>query len=85
MLPYDSLTRTHGRLPRSRSTTGPFLARVCLDDRGKVDTVEVLDAPEHLHHRIQRTLRHWRFRLPAKARGASKVCTIVGEHFEAWR
>ena len=71
------LTRLRGRPPRSRSSTSPYVATVCIDATGAVTAVDVQAAPERLKPRIAHALGRWRYQPYRDGAGARPVCFDV--------
>ena len=57
----DAVTRRSGELPRA-ARNRQILAMLCIDERGKVDTVELRGAPHRDAESIERALSRWRYR-----------------------
>ncbi|HSN26410.1 MAG TPA: serine/threonine-protein kinase [Kofleriaceae bacterium] len=53
--------RLEGAPPRSWSAAYPYRARLCVDTRGSVSSVAILEGPSRLQGRITRALRRWRY------------------------
>lgn len=71
--------RVRGSHPRSRSTTARYRARVCINRRGRVTSIALVDGPRRLERRIKRALGRWRYR-PHRAGGvATAACFDVIE------
>jgi serine/threonine protein kinase len=79
-----TVQRVYGKQPRSRSSRARFRVRLCIDSRGAVSSVDVIDGPEHLHRRIARTLSHWRYRPVVVGAEATPVCFDHADRLGAW-
>ncbi len=81
----SDMKRLSGSLPRSRASRARYRARLCVDEHGRVTSVEVTSGPERLYRRIARHLRRWRYRPYRRDGAAVPVCFEVEQALLPWR
>jgi hypothetical protein len=81
----SEVERLSGKLPRSRASRAEYRARICIDERGKVSSLDVSGGPERLHRRIARHLRRWRYRPFRQDGGPVPVCFELVQHLLPWK